>query len=50
MFLVEYPRSHGWLTIYYIPFNDPILCLGFFSSKPFIKDFTSLDTMEVLGN
>lgn len=47
---VEYPLNHGWLIIYSMPFKEPVLCLGFFSSKPFIRDLTSFEVVQLLGN
>ena len=36
--------------IYFIPFKEPILWLGFFASKPRIKDLTYFDTKGAFGN
>ena len=48
--LVVKPRSQGWDVISSIPFNEPILFFGFFSSKPLIRLLTSLETTGDLGN
>lgn len=45
-----YPLSHGWVSIYLMPFKDPILWLGFLAKSPFIRDFTYFDTIGDFGN
>ena len=45
-----YPLSQGWDIIYLIPFNEPILWLGFFAKSPRIKDLTYFETFVDFGN
>ena len=46
----EKPRSHGWVSIYLIPFKEPILWFGFFANNPLINDLTYFDTLGDFGN
>lgn len=45
-----YDLSQGWVNISWIPLRDPILWLGFFANKPFIKALASLVIEGDLGN
>lgn len=41
--------NQGWVKIYFMPFKEPILWLGFLANSPRINDFTSFEILGLLG-